>query len=67
MQRDVLIQIELHIADHSLAARKVDAVKEGFDPDLVTDPLYFLDPDSGTFVKLDTNAFTWICGPDSRI
>jgi len=51
----------------TLKYRKVDAVKEGFDPNLVTDPLYFLDPDSGSFLKLDTEAFTWICDSDSRI
>ncbi|MDH3685579.1 MAG: long-chain-acyl-CoA synthetase [Myxococcales bacterium] len=33
--------------------RKVDAVKEGFDPARISDPLYFLDPEKGRYVPLD--------------
>ena len=33
--------------------RKVDAVKEGFDPERVSDPLYFLDPEKRSYVRLD--------------
>ncbi len=33
--------------------RKTDLVKEGFDPNLVQDPLYFLEPEKGTYVPLD--------------
>ena len=33
--------------------RKVDLVRQGFDPAIVRDPLYFRSPDSKTFVPLD--------------
>src|SRR6185295_8225677 len=32
--------------------RKVDLVREGFDPSAIADPLYFLDPDSGKYERL---------------
>jgi fatty-acyl-CoA synthase len=34
--------------------RKVEMVREGFDPAVVSEPLYFLDPDRGAYVPLDT-------------
>jgi fatty-acyl-CoA synthase len=34
--------------------RKVEMVREGFDPAVVSEPLYFLDPDHGAYVPLDT-------------
>ena len=33
--------------------RKVDLVKEGFNPDVIADPLYVLDPDKERYVPLD--------------
>ena len=36
--------------------RKVDAVSEGFDPEQVSDPLYFLDPEKSSYVRLDAAA-----------
>jgi fatty-acyl-CoA synthase len=32
--------------------RKVDLVREGFDPAMLADPVYFLDPESGRYEKL---------------
>ncbi|MEM0984992.1 MAG: long-chain-acyl-CoA synthetase [Pseudomonadota bacterium] len=32
--------------------RKVDLVNEGFDPEAVSDPLFFIDPSKGTYVPL---------------
>jgi fatty-acyl-CoA synthase len=32
--------------------RKMDLVREGFDPDATSDPLFFDDPDSGAFVAI---------------
>ena len=32
--------------------RKVDLVRDGFDPLTISDPLYFLDPDSGKYARL---------------
>ncbi len=33
--------------------RKVDLVREGYDPTTLTDPLYFRDPEKGRYVPLD--------------
>ena len=33
--------------------RKVDLVREGFDPRRIADPLYFRDPALGRYVPLD--------------
>ncbi|MDP2621971.1 MAG: long-chain-acyl-CoA synthetase [Hyphomicrobiales bacterium] len=35
--------------------KKIDLVKEGFDPATVADPLYFNDPEAGTFTPLDAD------------
>jgi fatty-acyl-CoA synthase len=48
----------LRIRDHievtgTFKQRKVDLVKDGFDPAIVKDPLYFNDPQSKRFVPLD--------------
>jgi len=51
----------------TLKYRKVDAVREGFDPAAVADPLYFLDPDSDSYVQLDAVAFASICNATIRI
>ena len=32
--------------------RKLDLVREGFDPSTIADPIYFLDPDSGRYELL---------------
>ena len=40
--------------------RKVDLVREGFDPAAIADPLYFLEPVSGKYERLTTNRFTEI-------
>ena len=32
--------------------RKVDLVREGFDPASIADPLYFFDPESGRYERL---------------
>ncbi len=37
--------------------RKVDLVREGFDPTKLTDRLYFRDPEKGRYVPLDLAAF----------
>ena len=33
--------------------KKVDLVKQGFDPSATTDPIYFNDPATKSFVRLD--------------
>jgi fatty-acyl-CoA synthase len=37
--------------------RKVDLVREGFDPSTIADPLYFLDPDTGKYERLTTDRY----------
>ena len=37
--------------------RKVDSVKEGFDPGRVADPLYFLDPEKRAYVPVDAGLY----------
>ncbi len=47
--------------------RKVDAVKEGFDPEQISDPLYFLDTNAGAYVPLDADLYRAIQGGEIRI
>jgi len=37
--------------------RKVELVKEGFDPDQVTDPIWYLDPDKSLYAPLTHDAY----------
>jgi fatty-acyl-CoA synthase len=37
--------------------RKVDLVREGFDPRTLSDPIYFFDPDAKHYVRLDGDMF----------
>ena len=36
---------------------KVDLVKEGYDPRVISDPLYYLSQDSKTYLPLDGSAY----------
>ncbi len=47
--------------------RKVDLVKEGFDPRQLTDPIYFRSPEDGRYVPLDSEAHDRILGGEIRI
>ena len=40
--------------------KKIELVKQGFDPAVVEDPLYFNDPEAGTFTPLDAEAYARI-------
>jgi fatty-acyl-CoA synthase len=40
--------------------RKVDLVKDGFNPETVADPIYFNDPQARTFVRLDAALYQQI-------
>jgi fatty-acyl-CoA synthase len=46
------IQSELDLTG-TFKQKKVDLVKQGFDPASITDAIYFNDPQSGSFVRLD--------------
>ena len=47
------IQSEVEITG-TFKHRKIDSVKEGFDPTEIDDPLWFLDPDAKVYVPLDS-------------
>ena len=48
--------------------KKVDLVKEGFDPAKIADPIYFNDPQSGkAFVRLDPALYQRIEKGDVRL
>ncbi len=47
--------------------RKVDLVREGFDPVAVSDPLFFRDPEKGRYVPLDGGTFDRITSGEIRV
>ncbi|KAM9817560.1 long-chain fatty acid transport protein 2-like [Neosynchiropus ocellatus] len=46
---------------------KVKLVKEGFDPDLITDPLYILDDAEKSYVPLTTNTYSSITAGNIKL
>jgi fatty-acyl-CoA synthase len=47
--------------------KKVDLVKQGFDPTATCDPLYFNDPAAGAFVRLDNALYDCIAAGAVRV
>jgi fatty-acyl-CoA synthase len=47
--------------------KKIDLVKQGFDPDATADALYFSDPERRDFVRLDPALYTRICNGEVRL
>jgi fatty-acyl-CoA synthase len=47
--------------------RKVDLVKEGFDPAQLEDPIYYRDPEKACYVPLDAIAFDRIANGEIRV
>lgn len=47
--------------------KKIELVKEGFDPASVADPLYFNDPETGRFTPLDKALHARICAGEVRL
>ncbi len=47
--------------------RKVDLVKEGFDPIQIADPIFYRDPEKGRYVPLDAGAHERILNGDIRL
>ena len=47
--------------------RKVDLVKEGFDPAQLEDPIYYRDPEKSCYVPLDAIAFDRVANGEIRI
>jgi fatty-acyl-CoA synthase len=59
--RPVFLRIQGEIdVTATFKQRKVDLVKEGFNPATVRDPLYFNDPQARAFVRLDPVLHQWI-------
>ncbi len=48
----VRIQNDIEVTS-TFKQKKVDLVRQGFDPAATSDPIYFSDPQSRTFVRLD--------------
>lgn len=47
--------------------RKVDLVRDGFDPDSVREPLYFRDDSEESYVPLDAELYARIVEGDVRV
>jgi fatty-acyl-CoA synthase len=47
--------------------RKVDLVKEGFDPEAIAEPIFFNDPIAKVFVPVDKALYEKICSGDFRL
>jgi len=62
----VRIQPEMEITG-TFKHRKVELVKEGFDPDAISDPIYFNDPAAKAFVPLDKALYEKIGGGGVRL
>jgi fatty-acyl-CoA synthase len=47
--------------------RKIDLLKDGFDPDAVRDPIFFDDPMRGAYVRLDGTLYRRVVAGDIRL
>ena len=47
--------------------KKVDLVKQGFDPDAIGEPIYFNDPAAKAFVRIDAPLYKRICAGEIRL
>jgi fatty-acyl-CoA synthase len=54
-------------ATETFKQKKLQLMREGFDPSTVTDPLYLRDPQSGAYHALDANVFADIAGGTIRL
>jgi fatty-acyl-CoA synthase len=66
--RPVFVRIKPEIDTTStFKQRKIELVKEGFDPAGTTDPIYFLHPDRQAYVRLDPALHDEICQGKVRL
>jgi fatty-acyl-CoA synthase len=66
--RPLFLRIQREIeATSTFKQRKLDLVKEGFDPAGIADPLFFLHPDSQSYVGLDDGLHAGICSGKVRL
>ena len=62
----VRLMSDMHITV-TFKHKKGDLAKEGFDPNIVQDPLYFLEPEQGTYVPLDMQVLQKIVSGRSKL
>jgi fatty-acyl-CoA synthase len=66
--RPVFLRISKEIETTStFKQRKLDLVKEGYNPAAIKDPLYVLHPELQSYVRLDTSVYDDICEGKVRI
>ena len=66
--RPVFLRITREIeATSTFKQRKLDLVKEGFDPSSIRDPIYFLHPQQQKYVRLDPALYAEICAGKVRL
>ena len=61
-----LLQQEMEITG-TFKHRKVELVKEGFDPSALSDPLYWLDPESKTYKPLTPDAYAKLISGEVKL
>ena len=59
------IQTELEVTT-TFKQKKLDLVKDGFNPAATSDPIYFNDPRSRAFTRMDKTLYSWIEQGDVR-
>jgi len=50
----------------TLKYRKVDLAKQGFDPDRIDDPVWYMDPETGEYTRLTPDQFKKIASGGGR-
>lgn len=66
--RPVFIRLSRELdATETFKQKKGELAREGFDPSAMADPLFLLDPKSGAYVALDSEAFTKIVDGTMRL
>ena len=62
----IRVQKEIEITG-TFKHKKVELVKQGFNPDEMIDPLYFIDNGNSTFIKLDANLYQKIMNQEIKL
>jgi fatty-acyl-CoA synthase len=66
--RPLFLRIQRHIdVTATFKQKKVDLVRDGFNPAATSDPIYFNDPQAGAFVPLDAALSRGIENGDIRL
>jgi fatty-acyl-CoA synthase len=66
--RPVFLRIQKEIeTTTTFKQRKVDLVKEGFDPTAIGDPIYFLHPGKQAYVRLDPALYSSISSREVKL